>query len=120
MYTLYFTIPPFETEEASTTYQKIKKCEYLVPKYGYAPDEAIDLIHKILVKNPWERPTLDDILNSDFMKLGNKIYKELPAICSRRTPMKKDLQDMPFWTHKEIMDRNIPDAEKNHKPQENS
>jgi len=27
------------------------------------------------VKNPWERPTLDEILESDFMKLGNKVYK---------------------------------------------
>jgi len=36
-----------------TTYQKIKKCEYSFPKYSYAPKEAIDLIQKILVKNPW-------------------------------------------------------------------
>lgn len=39
------------------------------------PDEAIDLIKKILVKNPAERPTLNEILKSDFMKLGNQIYK---------------------------------------------
>jgi hypothetical protein len=33
------------------------------------------------------------------MKLGNKIYKELPQICSKKTPMKKNLQDIPFYTH---------------------
>lgn len=41
----------------------------------FTPDEAIDLIKKILVTNPAKRPTLDDILESEFMKLGNKIYK---------------------------------------------
>ena len=32
--------------------------------------------------------------------------------------MKKDLQDLPFWTHQEIMDMNVPDIDKNAKIQE--
>lgn len=59
IYTLFFTIPPFETEEPYTTYQKIKKCEYEFPKYCDAPAEAIDLIKKILVTNPANRLTLN-------------------------------------------------------------
>lgn len=39
------------------------------------PNEAINLIRKILVRNPADRPTLDDILASDFLKLGNGILK---------------------------------------------
>ena len=57
----------------------------------HAPDEATGLIHRILVRNPADRPTLDDILTSDFMRLGQGILKELPAICSKKAPTKKDL-----------------------------
>lgn len=55
------------------------------------PNEGIALIQKILVRNPADRPTLDEILTSDFMKLGQGILKELPAICSKKAPTKKDL-----------------------------
>lgn len=89
LYTLYFGIPPFETEDANSTYQKIKECDYLVPKTLNTPIEAISLIRKILVRNPADRPTLDDILASDFLKLGHGILKELPAICAKRIPTKK-------------------------------
>jgi hypothetical protein len=46
----------------------------------------------ILVKNPCSRPTLDEILSSDFMKLGEGILKELPKVCAKRAPSKRDLQ----------------------------
>ena len=49
------------------------------------------MISRILVRNPADRPTLDDILTSDFMRLGQGILKELPAICSKKAPTKKDL-----------------------------
>lgn len=49
------------------------------------------MIQKILVRNPADRPTLDDILNSDFMRLGQGILRELPAVCSRKAPTKKEL-----------------------------
>lgn len=75
MYTFYYGIPPFETEDANCTYQRIKECDYLIPKTMNTPNEAVDLIRKILVRNPADRPTLDEILDSDFMKLGNGILK---------------------------------------------
>lgn len=34
--------------------------------------------------------------------------------------MKKDMQDLLFWTHQEIMDMNVPDIDKNAKTQETS
>ena len=58
------------------------------------PNEAITLIQKILVTNPAKRPTLEDILNSDFMRLGQGIFKELPAICSRKAPSKRELTSL--------------------------
>ena len=59
MYSLYFSIPPFETDEAITTYQKIKKGEYTFPPVHRAPPEAVDLIRKILVLDPHDRLTID-------------------------------------------------------------
>ena len=91
LYTFYFGIPPFETEDANTTYQKIKDCSYVIPKSLTVPNQAISLIQKLLVRNPADRPTLDDILCSDFMRLGQGILRELPAVCSRKAPTKKEL-----------------------------
>lgn len=53
------------------------------------PNEAVSLITRLLLKNPADRPTLDEILNSSFMQLGQGILKELPAVCSRKAPSKK-------------------------------
>jgi len=53
------------------------------------PHEAISLIQKLLLKNPHDRLTLDEILMSDFMRLGQGILKELPSICSKKAPTKK-------------------------------
>lgn len=89
LYTFYFGIPPFETEDANTTYQRIKDCNYILPKTLNVPNEALSLIQKLLVRNPADRPTLDDILCSDFMRLGQGILRELPAVCSKKAPTKK-------------------------------
>ena len=91
LYTLYFGIPPFETEDANSTYQRIKDCSYFIPKTVNTPPEAINLINKILVRNPADRPTLEEILSSDFMRLGHGIPKELPLVCSKKAPTKKEL-----------------------------
>lgn len=37
------------------------------------------------------------------MKLGNKVYKQLPSVCSRKTPGKKDFEGLEYWTHEQIM-----------------
>ncbi len=63
----------------------------MIPKTMNVPHEAISLIQKILQRNPADRPTLDDILSSDFMRIGQGILKELPAVCSRKAPTKRQL-----------------------------
>lgn len=70
------------------------------------PLEAVDLMQKILVKNSWERLTLDEIVESDFMKLGNRIYKELPGVCSKKAPVKKDFENINYWTYDEMVTLN--------------
>ena len=102
LYTLYFGIPPFETEDANTTYRRIKECSYAIPKSMNTPNEAATLIQRILVRNPADRPTLDDILTSEFMRLGQGILKELPAICSKKAPTKKDLNSTTHVQSKQI------------------
>ena len=69
----------------------IRQCKFSFPKFHNAPPEACDLIKKILVKNPADRLTVDEILDSPFMKLGGKIPHGLPSIISIRAPNKKEL-----------------------------
>lgn len=38
LYTFYYGIPPFETEDANSTYQKIKDCNYIIPKTLTVPN----------------------------------------------------------------------------------
>jgi polo-like kinase 1 len=70
LYTLIVGKPPFETADVKLTYKKIKNCDYHFPDNVIISDPAKNLIEEILVVDPSKRPTLDDILNSDFMNLG--------------------------------------------------
>ena len=46
--------------------------------------------------DPAKRPSLDEIINSPFMKLGNGIVLELPGICNLRAPTRSQLDKMPY------------------------
>jgi serine/threonine protein kinase len=110
IFTLFFTIPPFETMEPQTTYQKIRKGEYEIPKFHDVPFEAIDLIKKILVANPALRPTLDQILDSPFMNIGNSIPLGLPPATLKRAPTRKELA---VWPSVATRDKQEPRGEGN-------
>jgi mitogen-activated protein kinase 1/3 len=47
--------------------------------YPGAGEEAIDLLHKILVFNPYFRLSMDECLEHPFFKKVRKIDKELRA-----------------------------------------
>ena len=49
---------------------------------------AKDLINKILVTDPSRRIGLDDMLEHDFMRLGDGIPKNLPSSTLAVPPMK--------------------------------
>ena len=60
--------PPYETSETKTTYRKILRNNYSFPSNVSISEDAKDLIKKILVLDPIQRPTLDEILQHPFVK----------------------------------------------------
>ena len=79
IYTLLIGKPPFETRDVKTTYNKIKRAEYSFPETCKISPCAKNLIQKILVVNPKERPTLNEILLDDFFNQGIAIPKLMPT-----------------------------------------
>ncbi|CAF0724373.1 unnamed protein product [Brachionus calyciflorus] len=70
-YELLVGKPPFETNTHDGTYQKITKVEYSCPP-TMSPD-AVDLISKLLKKNPNERLSLEGVMQHKWIKKNAKI-----------------------------------------------
>lgn len=79
IYTLLIGKPPFETNDVKTTYKRIRMNAYSFPEHVTISSAARNLITKILNLDPSKRPTLDEILASDFMNTGGTIPKVLPV-----------------------------------------
>ena len=62
--------PPFETTNMKMTYNRIQSCMYVFPPDRQIETSAKVLIQNILSKNPAKRPSLEDILNSEFFRQG--------------------------------------------------
>ena len=78
---LYFLLvgkPPFDTNKEKETYKKIRMKNYSFPQGEKISEPAKELIQSILVLEPHKRPTLQEILESDFMTMGTSIPKSLP------------------------------------------
>ena len=78
MYTMLIGKPPFETNDVKATYKRIKMNSYSFPDNCVISEEAKDLISRILVTDPEERPTIDDMLNHPFFT-KNPIPRLLPT-----------------------------------------
>ena len=78
MYTMLVGKPPFETNDVKTTYKRIKMNAYTFPDHIPMTEEARELISRILVTDPLERPTIDDIMSHQFFT-KNPIPKLLPT-----------------------------------------
>ena len=78
LYILLVGKPPFETNNAKETYKRIRMKSYTFPQGEKISEPAKELIQSILVVEPHKRPTLQEILESDFMTMGNSIPKSLP------------------------------------------
>jgi serine/threonine protein kinase len=63
--------------------------------YPGAGEEAIDLLHKILVLNPYFRISLDDCLEHPFFKSMRKADKEQKANESIQFDWEKETMDIP-------------------------
>lgn len=83
IYTLLVGIPPFQQKNVEEIYRLIELNKYIFPEDNTLSSEAIDIISKILINNPLERPDLDQILNHKFLtqkeNLTYRIFKNLEA-----------------------------------------
>jgi len=79
IYTLIIGKPPFETSDVKTTYKRIRMNAYNFPDTGTISDSARDLITKILNNDPTKRPTVDEILQHEWMNNHGSIPRLLPA-----------------------------------------
>lgn len=66
MYTLLYGKAPFETSDVNTTYKRIKEAIFYFPERISVSEDAKDLIRKILVKEPEERISLEQIKEHSF------------------------------------------------------
>jgi polo-like kinase 1 len=78
IYILLIGKPPFETTSAKETLKRIRMKNYSFPQNCIISEPAKELIQNILVLEPHKRPSLKEILESDFMTMGTSIPKTLP------------------------------------------
>ena len=78
IYTLIIGKPPFETSDVKATYKKIRMNAYSFPEHVAISESARDIISKILIGDPTQRPTLDEMLAHPFLNHGGSIPKTLP------------------------------------------
>lgn len=78
IYTLIIGKPPFETNDVKATYKRIKQNNYSFPEHIPISEPAKDLVKSILNSDPRKRPTLDEILDHEFLNYGGTIPKTLP------------------------------------------
>uniref|UniRef100_A0A1B0AW41 polo kinase n=1 Tax=Glossina palpalis gambiensis TaxID=67801 RepID=A0A1B0AW41_9MUSC len=83
MYTLLVGQPPFQTKTLSDTYLKIKKCDYRVP--SHLCKSAADMVVSMLQLNPSHRPTIDQLLHSEFLTIS-PVPMFLPTSCLTMAP----------------------------------
>ena len=60
--------PPFETSNLKMTYNRIQNCMYVFPSDKHIDTCAKVLIQSILTKNPSKRPSLEDIIKTEFFR----------------------------------------------------
>lgn len=75
LYTLLIGTPPFQKKEVKEIYKMIQKNIYIYPENCDISSSAMKLIDRILSTDPMERPSLDQILNSDFINGNTKETK---------------------------------------------
>lgn len=81
IYTLLVGVPPFQQKNVDDIYKRIEMNKYIFPVDCELSSDSIDLITRILISNPLERPDLEQILNHKFFtqkdNLTYRIYKSL-------------------------------------------
>lgn len=57
---------PFDEESKSILYERILACKYAIPKY--ISDSSVDLLKKLLVRDPRKRLSIEEILEHPWLK----------------------------------------------------
>jgi polo-like kinase 1 len=79
IYTLIIGKPPFETSDVKTTYKRIRMNAYNFPDQVAITDAARDIITQILNNDPSKRPTVDEIMQHEWINHTGTIPRLLPA-----------------------------------------
>ncbi|CAD8090535.1 unnamed protein product [Paramecium sonneborni] len=70
LYAMICGCVPFEDQNTKRLYEKIKTSDFHLPKHVSL--QAADLLKKLLMKDPTQRITLQEIKNHDFIKFAGK------------------------------------------------
>ena len=122
MYQLLLGELPFKGVDAVLE-EKIKNVNYKFPDDAIISNAAKDLIKQILVLNPEERPSLYQILEHDFFKIGDSIPEKLPKCFIAKSPSKSYIKnfmeeaDDNGIVHRKVSTTNLKSIEIN-RPQE--
>lgn len=68
IYTMVIGRPPFETSDVKTTYKRIRINQYSFPDSVRVSPQVKELIGRILQTDPGKRPSLEEILNSSWLR----------------------------------------------------
>lgn len=94
IYTLLIGVPPFQQKKVKEIYKMIELNKYIFPDDCVLSSEAIDIITKILISNPENRPDLYQILSHKFFaqkeNLVNRVYHNLSTYSYSIGPLNDD------------------------------
>ena len=123
MYQLLLGELPFNGKAGFSVEDQIKNVMLDFPKNAIISEAARDLITQILVYDPEQRPSLYQILEHDFFKIGDSIPEKLPKCFKEKSPSKSYIKnfmeeaDKNGIVHRKITTTNLKSIEIN-RPQE--
>ncbi len=68
LYTMLIGRPPFECSDAKEVYKRIMSLDFEIPAFPRMSNAAKDLIKRVLVTDPFKRPTLDQIVAHEWFR----------------------------------------------------
>ena len=71
LYAMLFGKPPFQAKDVNVIYERTKTNDFKFPPESLVSLEARKLITDMLATDPYQRPTLDQVLEYDWFKCGS-------------------------------------------------
>jgi polo-like kinase 1 len=92
--------PPFESADQQTTFSKIRIIDFTFPHDIKLSDEAKAFVRALLISNPTERMTHEQILRSKFLMGPESLPEKLPVEFIRTAPTKEYIYNSIFCVEK--------------------